>query len=287
MIANQFQRYDFSKPSGLACDSADQLSLWIANCCGLMKEMWSDLASTPRSFHAKFSEAATFQKVREKLPPTSIAYQILIGDQRMVTMLIAARDLALTYAWEMVGESCDKLPEDRELSPVEFSLIELFFQRTAERFGTAWPKKEPIVSRLDSRVDQPHRSRVYDPDEILLAYKFVGEASFGPHEFLWLAPQQALEEMLSEPSPLQAFTNNDTRERIEDLARLIPVNVSIVLGEAKIPVADLPNLSVGDVVVLDRRIEEPVTVNVANEPKFSGWPGRKGPRYAVQIKTVF
>jgi flagellar motor switch protein FliM len=60
----------------------------------------------------------------------------------------------------------------------------------------------------------------------------------------------------------------------------------IRLGQAKLHVSELLNLRPGDVVVLDQRVSEPLSIEVCGTRKYVGWPGRVGNRQAFQIQGM-
>jgi flagellar motor switch protein FliM len=50
---------------------------------------------------------------------------------------------------------------------------------------------------------------------------------------------------------------------------------------------DLLNLKVGDVIELDRNIDSPVIVQVANKKQFYGRVGKSGKHLGVQVSGVY
>jgi flagellar motor switch protein FliM len=65
---------------------------------------------------------------------------------------------------------------------------------------------------------------------------------------------------------------------------LVPVH--IVLGENTITVAELLELDVGDVLVLDRKTDDNIKIIVGNNLKYYGKPGIVNTRLAVQIHEI-
>ena len=63
------------------------------------------------------------------------------------------------------------------------------------------------------------------------------------------------------------------------------LEISVQLGAARLPLHQLTRLRVGDLVILDQRVHEPLAAFVAGEQKFKGWPGRAGARQAFQIDS--
>jgi len=63
----------------------------------------------------------------------------------------------------------------------------------------------------------------------------------------------------------------------------IPLDVTVRLGEGRLTLRDLRELKPRDVVLLDRRLDEPVDVALGGERKWVGRVGRVGNHLAVRI----
>jgi flagellar motor switch protein FliM len=66
---------------------------------------------------------------------------------------------------------------------------------------------------------------------------------------------------------------------------IIPVKV--ILGNADLTLEDLLKLSVGDVIELDKNIDSPMVVQVANKKQFYARVGKSGKHLGVQISGVY
>ena len=62
--------------------------------------------------------------------------------------------------------------------------------------------------------------------------------------------------------------------------------VTAILGRSSINVSDFAALAPGDVIRLDRKVDDELDVYVGNIRKFSALPGSSGKEYAVQITQV-
>jgi flagellar motor switch protein FliM len=76
------------------------------------------------------------------------------------------------------------------------------------------------------------------------------------------------------------------RGRYEDALRHIMVDVRAELGRTHLPVSDLMALQEGDVVLLGRRQEDPVTVFVGTVEKFLAEVGKANQFRALRIVDV-
>lgn len=79
----------------------------------------------------------------------------------------------------------------------------------------------------------------------------------------------------------------DAPRKLETLVRDLPVEAAVELGTVELSLAQLAALAPGDLLILNQRVCEPLTVRVDNRAKFRGWPGRVGPRQSLQIESLY
>jgi flagellar motor switch protein FliM len=58
------------------------------------------------------------------------------------------------------------------------------------------------------------------------------------------------------------------------------------LGSTDITIHDFLLLDVGDVIDLNKAIDEPLTITIGGIPKYSGQPGKVGKKHAIQILDI-
>jgi len=63
--------------------------------------------------------------------------------------------------------------------------------------------------------------------------------------------------------------------------------ITVILGTVDLPLKELANLSVGDVIELDTHIDSALIVQVANKKQFHGRVGKSRKRLGVQITKVY
>lgn len=59
-----------------------------------------------------------------------------------------------------------------------------------------------------------------------------------------------------------------------------------VLGTSKINVQDFVNLQLGDIIRLDRKVDDELEVYVGNIKKFKALPGYSDNKYAVRVTEI-
>ena len=76
------------------------------------------------------------------------------------------------------------------------------------------------------------------------------------------------------------------RKRYEARLRQMTVELRAELGSATLPVTELMQLQVGDVIPLNRRVADPISVCVGQVERFAATPGQAGKRRALRIEEV-
>jgi len=71
--------------------------------------------------------------------------------------------------------------------------------------------------------------------------------------------------------------------RLEGFVRSLKMAVSARLGQAVVDLGEFGNLSPGDVLVLDRRVGEPLEVTIGENTEFLCLPGKSRSRLAIRI----
>jgi flagellar motor switch protein FliM len=87
-------------------------------------------------------------------------------------------------------------------------------------------------------------------------------------------------------SNMQNQDETNYAEAIESLIKRAQVPVKAILGNSVISVSDFASLQPGDIIRLDRRVDEELDVYVGNIRKFTALPGASGDDYAVRVTSV-
>ena len=87
-------------------------------------------------------------------------------------------------------------------------------------------------------------------------------------------------------STMQERDENSYEEAIESLISRALVPVKAILGKSRISVGDFVNLQVGDVIRINRKVEDELDVYVGDIKKFKALPGSFEDKYAVRVTEI-
>ena len=87
-------------------------------------------------------------------------------------------------------------------------------------------------------------------------------------------------------STMQEMDEASYRDNLEALVNKVYVPVKAILGNSSINVNDFINLQVGDIIRLDKKVEDELDVFVGDIKKFTALPGASDDAYAVRVTSI-
>ncbi|HYV36409.1 MAG TPA: FliM/FliN family flagellar motor switch protein [Gemmataceae bacterium] len=281
--------HNFAKPNRLAGDLELRLTAWLKVVSALAPRKWAKVLPFELDMGAGPLTRVVPEEALEQLPETVVAYRIALPPET-ATLAIFPRITMLTVVAGLLGDGAGGLTQDRELTGVEESLFRYFLQDfLLPVFQEAWPGTTPLVPTLDRLEVNPRWSRIFADVGHLLSCGFVMRCGGVKHNCQWLAPQKGLLALLGETVQQHGETATGPAPpspNIETLVRELPVEIAVQLGSAELSLSQLARLDVGDMVILNQKVTEPLLASVGGGHKFRGWAGRIGALQAFQIESL-
>lgn len=261
------------------------LAQWQDRMCTLAAEAWNRHLPSPIKWTRSRHEFATFAAALEKLPDPGIGFVVAIGEAQFPTLWTFAPKVALSLAAELIGNLEPDWPKLRALSAVEESLMQLLINELSWALGEAWPGRQSIACQPGAFESRIARSRLFARPEPMIVTEFQLATRLGDVECHWVIPQTPFEDLAGSEWPKAPAVEEPKSNSpgIERIAVALPITMSVQLGTAQVPMAQLADLHVGDVVVLDQCISDPVLAEIHGAPKYRGFPGRVGAQRSFQI----
>jgi flagellar motor switch protein FliM len=200
--------------------------------------------------------------------------------------------LALTLMERLLGGTSDTQEKSRTITPIEQAVVRGIIEHTFSDLRNAWKAIADMnfqFSRLEMEADFV---QIAPASEIVVVISF--DVNIGTQTFLMniCFPTFALEEVLAQLAKQQITTSatkvSDVkiRENMRTITRHMEsthLPVKAILGQTKIAVYDLLELNVGDVLKLDKRINEEIEVLIGTKQKLAARPGTLDGKKAVRV----
>ncbi len=188
------------------------------------------------------------------------------------------------------GTSVNKIDQ---LTDIEEELMTNLFQSAFKYLRDAWETVIQVEPEMQSFEVNPQFLQVVSPNETVVVISLntiIGETSGMiniciPHivlepiiQKLSVSYWMQTEEKAEDPENAEAIRTQLKRSRLTIISEL---------GQSEITIEEFLQLSVGDCIELNKKIDEPMIIKVQDVPKFFGQPGKVNKNLAIQILDYF
>jgi flagellar motor switch protein FliM len=206
--------------------------------------------------------------------------------------ILAEINLQVVFAIidRLIGGPGEGPYRERELTNIELSLLNRVLTTMGEDLAVAW--RSVVSSNIELRrgpiEHNPQFLQVAMPNETVLVVTIAAQiGSVRGLINLWL-PHGTLKPLMPELTHRRADGATSGRvqaaqDRLLPRLKVVDVTVSAELGEARLSLAEVLGLRVGDVIRLEQPIARPITVRVDGVPAYIASVGTAHRHYAVKI----
>lgn len=178
------------------------------------------------------------------------------------------------------------------LTEIETTVMERIFSRAFESLQEAWKSVLDIRPRLEALETNPQFMQIVSPNETIALISLSTKIGDTTGMINLCIPHVVIEPIMPKLSVHHWFVSEKkTREpiEIEKLRQRVSkakLPIAVELGISQISVQELMQLSIGDVIALNKPVDSGLTIRVGDRMKYIGTPGVVKDRVAVQIEQV-
>ncbi|MDD9270294.1 flagellar motor switch protein FliM [Paenibacillus sp. GCM10023248] len=178
------------------------------------------------------------------------------------------------------------------LTEIETIVMERIFSRAFESLQEAWKTVIDIQPRLEALETNPQFMQIVSPNETIALISLSTKIGDTTGMINLCIPHVVIEPIMPRLSVHHWFVSQKkTRapEEVEALqSRLEKTKLPLIaeLGSSEISVRDFLGLTVGDVIPLQKSVEDSLQVKVGEKLKYLGSPGTVKGKMAVQITDI-
>ncbi|MEQ8768571.1 MAG: FliM/FliN family flagellar motor switch protein [Planctomycetota bacterium] len=190
-----------------------------------------------------------------------------------------SRPWLIAFSPKLAGAAVDRIlggsgvaPEDpKDLTPLEWSVAEPFVQGAIEGVSAGFKELIELKGHQLATFSDSKLVRVASDHEVVLSaeIRFGGEL---PEESVWICLIPDELDPLLEKNLEAADAERGTifRPVIESHLRSLQTDLRVLLDNLRVPMKDFLDWKVGDVLPLNRGLDEPLSAEVEGRKKFEG-----------------
>lgn len=286
--------YDFKKNEKFSLENIRQLALMCEEFCKT-SNMQISYETKSEGFKLMVSKCVqtTYGEFIESLEGDNIVIEYNILPLVENLTLFIDKGTVLSIVDLLLGGSGKIENLDREPTNIDLELLRYLFDNLLKRIYIPYPYETVEVSRLYSNKVQYQKLNNKDMVFISVINVYLENKVIGNLRFC--IPYESMKEVINdfgsdkirqdenlEEDKVQDILSNEIFEFIQE----VEIDVCAKLGDTKISINDLLNLEVGDVVLLDQKINDDITVSIGDAKIYKAKPGVIGVKKAIEITDI-
>ena len=288
----QVKDYDFARPAKFSKEHLRTLEIIFEHFGRLLatnlpaylrKSVSVDVVNSEVVIYSEFSNA--------------LSNPVLLGvvgmDPLMGNVIMEmASNLGFAIVDRLLGGVGNSLEKERDFSEIELSILERVFTICVNLLHEPWENVVEITPRLNRIETNSQFAQIISPSETIAIVTI--NLKIGDVEGLMniCLPYTTLEPVMDKLNTKYWFStmkekdSNSYEAAIENIIDNALIPMKAVLGTSKINVQDFVNLQLGDVIRLDRKVDDELEVYVGNIKKFKALQGYSDNKYAVRVTEI-
>ena len=288
----QVKDYDFARPAKFSKEHLRTLEIIFEHFGRLLatnlpaylrKSVSVDVVNSEVVIYSEFSNA--------------LSNPVLLGvvgmDPLMGNVIMEmASNLGFAIVDRLLGGVGNSLENERDFSEIELSILERVFTICVNLLHEPWENVVEITPRLNRIETNSQFAQIISPSETIAIVTI--NLKIGDVEGLMniCLPYTTLEPVMDKLNTKYWFStmkekdSNSYEAAIENIIDNALIPMKAVLGTSKINVQDFVNLQLGDIIRLDRKVDDELEVYVGNIKKFKALPGYSDNKYAVRVTEI-
>lgn len=201
-------------------------------------------------------------------------------------------NIAYAMLDRILGGSGSSPVKTSNLTEIETMIMEKMFSRTLENFQEAWSNIINLKPRYEVMEVNPQFMQLVSPNETVAVISFSTKIGDTTGMINLCLPHVVLEPIMPKLTAHHWFSQQKKSVGTEEYSKLqtkinyAPLPIAIQLGTSAITISDLLQMTVGDVIQLDSKIDEPLTAYVGQVAKYHVMPGSVKGKIAVQVTDL-
>lgn len=288
----QVKNYDFARPTKFSKEHLRTLEIIFEHYGRLLSTNLPAYLRKAVQVEVVNSESVIYSEFSNALSNPVLLGVINMDPLEGSAVMEISGNLAFCIIDRLLGGEGEPLDKMREYSEIELVILERIFTICVNLLREPWQNVISITPRLERIETNSQFAQIISPSETIAIVTInvkIGDVEGLMNVCLPFGVLESVMDKLNTKywfSTMQEKDNKSYNEAIESLISKAQIPVKAVLGKSSISVNDFLQLHIGDVIKLDRSVDDELDVYVGNIKKFAAMPGSTNDNYAVRITQI-
>lgn len=288
----QAKSYDFKRPAKFSKEHLRTLEIIFEHYGRLLSTNLPVYLRKNIQVAVVNSETVTYSEFANALSNPVILGVINFSPLPGNIIIELASNLGFAMIDRMLGGQGNPLEKPREFSEIELTIIEKIMVVCMQLLREPWKnvvEVSPILERIETNAQF---AQIISPNDMIAIVTLnlkIGDVDGMVNICL---PYFTLENIMDKLNTKYWYSTMQDNEDehydvyIQSLIKKVDIPIRAVLGRSIVSVNDFVNLQVGDVIRLNSRVDDEMSIYVGNIKKFTALPGINEDKFAVRVASV-
>jgi flagellar motor switch protein FliM len=280
--------YDFKHPDRISKEQIRTMRTIHENFARLFATFLSTNLRALVDVNVISIDQVTYSEYTMSLSMPSSLYLLKLPELDGKAVVEISPQFLLFVVDRLLGGTGETEIEIREITLIEQNIVQRIINNLITTLNEVWSQIYPLNSVFDSFETDPQFVQIARSSETIAIIFFEVKVRGAVYPMNIGFPYFILEPILQKLSTQTFFVNvkrvgEEERKLIEDRLESSTIDVSAIFSETSVTVREFLSLKDGDIVQLDKDLDEEMKVRVGDQIKMFGVPGKKGRKMAVQV----
>lgn len=292
-MEKKVKKYDFKNPQKIAKEQLRTLEIIHENFARLFQTFLSGYVRASVSAEVLTVDQYAYSEFSNAISNPAFLSIMTMAPLSGEILLDISPNIAFTVIERLLGGEGDRASELRSFTEIEKNLLERMMLKTVDILSEAWDNVIILTPELQKIETNAQFAQIVPPNETISLITM--NVTIGEIEGLLnvCIPHLVIEPILNKLSTKLWFSTTkkgateEDKEQLQKRIRNTEVPVTAELGSTTLTVIDLLELQVGDVIGLDRNVEDEMNVKVGPYNKFCGILGANKKNMAIKVTRAY
>lgn len=284
--------HDFRRPSKFAKDHLKTLNIIYENYARLLNNYLSGQLRTSVNVEVLSAEPLTFYEFNNSISNPAVLGIVNFSPLSGSIIIDVSPNITFAIMDRVLGGFGTGVEKIRDFTEVEMVLVEKMMKNFAEVMKEPWENIIDINPELEKIETNVQFAQLISPNEIIALITLSVKVAEIEGMVNICIPHMVVESIVPKLSTkfwfstIENNSKSEYKETINSKIQKTYVPIKAVLGSADITVDEFLQLSKGDVLLLDKKVDTDIPVSVGDLLKFYAKPGVKKNKLALKINKV-
>lgn len=290
--SKKIKKYDFRNPQKISKEQLRTLEIIHENFGRYMQTFLTGYLRAPVKVNILTVDQFAYSEFSNALKNPAFLSIIDFSPLNGQALIDISTDIIYTVIDRLLGGDGTDLQDVTGFTDIELSLLRNMMEKVVKDLKNAWEnviELDPVLEKIEVN---PQFAQIVPPNETIALITMSIEIGELEGMMNICIPYILLEPVLDKLNTKFWFSTSTNKHKLEDQKaikeRMLKTSVPIVaeLGSTQLNVRDILNINAGDVIRLDQRDGDMISLRIGSNIKYKGYMGMSENRMAVQILEV-